>query len=923
MRRRLLATTILIGTMTFAGQAAGAGPTVTTPRAAYGFDIGDNYKLANYTQMEAYWRKLAGESDRMKLVSIGKTAEGREQLMAIVSSPENLKSLDRYREIARRLAQADGLTPEQARALAREGKAVVWIDGGLHATETVGTQELTQILYEVLKGDDAETRRILDEVIILFAHANPDGMELVSDWYMANPVPEKREFESIPRLYHKYVGHDNNRDFFMSNMPETENINRILYREWFPQIVYNHHQSGPPGTVVFMPTHRDPYNFNLDPLVLTGLDGVGASMHARLIAEGKPGGVRRDYAPYTNWAGTTLRANALFHNSIGVITEIIGSPSPARLELIARNQLPTNDNLMPVAPQTWTFKQSIDYSISMNRAVLDYAARNRETLLHSIYAMAQNGIDKGSRDSWTVTPSLIAKLDEEAKKIPYRQDTPRWGMGFSSAAIEPSLYEQVLRNPAKRDPRGYILTADQADLPRVVVFMNALVKSGLQVERATAPFSVAGKSYPAGSFVVKTAQPYRAQVLDMFEAQDHPNDLAYPGGPPIPPHNVTGYTLAYQMGVKFDRILDGFEAPTQPVTDVMKPPAAAIQGTGKAGYLVSHEINNAFILQNRLLKAGKEVHWIKPAVSADGVDFAPGALWIPEAPGVRAVVEATAKEAGVAALAVAAQPAGETIKMKPIRIGLVDLYGGVMPSGWNRWLFETYEFPFEVVYPQRLDVGNLNKDFDVLVFADDTVLEPPAPDRPRRAPPKPQDVPAKYRAWLGEVSEDKTVPQLDAFVRKGGSIVAVGSATRLGYDLKLPISDALVETGADGAAKPLGRGKFYIPGSIMANVVDNEDPLAFGLPKDLNVYYYNSPAFKVASGATDARSVAYFSGKQTLRSGWAWGQSHLDGASSVVDASLGRGKVFLMGPEVTQLGQSQGTYKLLFNGLYYGPATAR
>jgi hypothetical protein len=909
--------------MTFAGQAAGAGPAVTAPRAAFGFDIGDNYKLANYTQMEAYWRKLAGESDRMKLVSIGKTAEGREQLMAIVSSPQNLENLDRYREIARRLAQADGLTPEQARALAREGKAVVWIDGGLHATETVGTQELTQILYEVLKGDDPETRRILDEVIILFAHANPDGMELVSDWYMANPVPEKREFESIPRLYHKYVGHDNNRDFFMSNMPETENINRILYREWFPQIVYNHHQSGPPGTVVFMPTHRDPYNYNLDPLVLTGLDGVGASMHARLIAEGKPGGVRRDYAPYTNWAGTTLRANALFHNSIGVITEIIGSPSPARLELIARNQLPTNDNLMPVAPQIWTFKQSIDYSISMNRAVLDYAARNRETLLHSIYAMAQNGIDKGSRDSWTVTPGLIAKLDEEAKKVPYRQDTPRWGMGFSAAAIEPSLYEQVLRNPAKRDPRGYILTADQADLPRVVVFMNALVKSGLQVERATAPFSVAGKSYPAGSFVVKTAQPYRAQVLDMFEAQDHPNDLAYPGGPPIPPHNVTGYTLAYQMGVKFDRILDGFEAPTQRVTDVMKPPAATIQGTGKAGYLVSHEINNAFILQNRLLKAGKAVYWVKPAVSADGVDFTPGALWIPEAPGVRAVVEATAKDSGVAALAVAAKPTGETIKMKPIRIGLVDLYGGVMPSGWNRWLFETYEFPFEVVYPQRLDAGNLNKDFDVLVFADDTVLEPPAQDRPRRAPPKPQDVPAQYRAWLGEVSEGKTVPQLDAFVRKGGSIVAVGSATRLGYDLKLPISDALVETGADGATKPLGRGKFYIPGSIMANVVDNEDPLAFGLPKDLNVYYYNSPAFKVAPGATNARSVAYFSGKQTLRSGWAWGQSHLDGASSVVDASLGRGKVFLMGPEVTQLGQSQGTYKLLFNGLYYGPASAR
>jgi len=891
---------------------------ITTPRQAYGFGIGDDYQLANYRQMAAYWTRLAGESDRMKLTSIGKTTEGRDQLMAIVSSPENLKNLDRHREIAKRLSQAEGLTDAEARQLAREGKAVVWIDGGLHSTETVSTQQLTQTLYEMLSGQDPETLRILDNCIILFAHANPDGNDLVSDWYMRNKDPAKREFDSLPRLYNWYIGHDNNRDFFMSNMKETVNINRVLYREWFPQIVYNHHQSGPPGTVVFIPPHRNPYNYNLNPLVLTGLDQVGARMLDRLIAEGKPGGVRRDYAPYTNWAGTTLRANALFHNSIGVITEIIGSPTPAQLELVPRQQLPTNDNLTPIPPRMFRFQDGIDYSVALNRGMLDYASSNREHLLYSIYRMGKDNIERGDADHWTVNPRRIAALEAAAKGGTYSQDVPRWGMGFAADAIDPALYEKVIKDPAQRDPRGYILSADQADYPRVVVFMNALIKSGLKVERATRPFTVAGRSYPAGSFVVKTNQAYRAQVMDMFEAQLHPDNIPYPGAAPIRPHNVTGYTLAYQMGVTFDRVLEGFDAPTEVVPDVMSPPAGKIVGAGKAGYVISHEINNAFIIQNRLLKAGKKVEWLTSGVDAGGKAFAPGALWAPEGPGVRAIIEAAARQTGVDVYAVDAKPQSASLPMKPIRIGLVDLYGGVMASGWNRWLFETYEFPFEVVFPQQLDAGGLKAKYDVLVFADETLLEPPSPDRPRRGQPAPADIPAEWRGKLGYVTKEKTAPQLAAFAKAGGAIVAIGSATELAEYLDLPVKDALTTT-ENGQTRPLPSSKFYVPGSILVNKVDNTQPLAFGIPPEVNVYYYNSPAFKAEAGATP---IAWFDRPDPLRSGWAWGQQHLDGAASILEARLGRGKVFLIGPEVTQLGQSQGTYAFLFNGLYYGPAAA-
>ncbi len=222
-----------------------APPHITTPKEAFGFDIGDDYHVANYSQLDAYWHKLAAESDRMKLVDIGLTAENRRQYMAVVSAPENIRQLERYKQISQKLAHAEGVTDEQAHALASEGKAVVWIDGGLHANETVGSQQEIEEVYEMVSRNDAETMRLLNDNIILCVLANPDGQELVANWYMREADPAKRSLSNLPRLFQHYIGHDNNRDFYMSNMPETTNMNRQLFIEWFPQIVYNHHQTGP------------------------------------------------------------------------------------------------------------------------------------------------------------------------------------------------------------------------------------------------------------------------------------------------------------------------------------------------------------------------------------------------------------------------------------------------------------------------------------------------------------------------------------------------------------------------------------------------------------------------------------------------------------------------------------------------------
>ncbi|MEP4376307.1 MAG: M14 metallopeptidase family protein, partial [Algoriphagus sp.] len=358
---------------------------IPTPKSHFGFDIGDDYKLANFTQTEAYFQKVAEASDRVRMMEIGKTEYGRSQPMMIVTAPANFAKLDQYKEISQKLAHAE-ITREEAEKLSVEGKPVVWIDGGLHANEVVGPHQLIETLYQLASRDDAETLKILDNVIILLVHANPDGMEIMSDWYMKNEDPEKRN-QNIPILYQKYVGHDNNRDFYMNNMSEATNMSLQQYVEWIPQIIYNHHQTGPAGTVVAGPPYRDPFNHVFDPLIITSLDAVGAAMINRMNQEDRPGYTRLDGSVFSTWWNGGLRTTPYYHNIIGILTEIIGNPTPMKIPLVPERLIPNNGTPYPVTPQDWHFRQSIDYSVSLNYAILNHAVRHGDELLLNIYLM--------------------------------------------------------------------------------------------------------------------------------------------------------------------------------------------------------------------------------------------------------------------------------------------------------------------------------------------------------------------------------------------------------------------------------------------------------------------------------------------------------------------------------------------------------
>lgn len=886
--------------------ATGAGKVhaqnVISPKEHFGFNIGDDYMLANYKQMESYFKKVAEKSDRVIIEEAGETEEGRKQYLMIISSPENLKNIDKYKSISQKLGRAEGLSPEDAKALSKEGKPVVWIDGGMHSNETVASHQLVETFYQLVNRNDDEIKRYLDDVVVLMWHVNPDGQDLIADWYMQYPDKEKRNM-SIPTMYHKYVGHDNNRDFFMFNMSEASNLAKVMYVDWLPQIVYNHHQTSPDGTIVAGPPYRDPFNHVFDPLLITGIDGVGSAMINRLNVEDKPGYVRMDQSGFSTWWNGGLRTAPYFRNMIGILTETTGNPTPSEIPAVAERQIPRNGLPNPIDPQKWHFKQSIDYSVSMNLAILDYASRNGDQILYNFYKMGKNSIDKGNKDSWTKYPKYADALEksyDDALKSGKEKKSEPTGY-YRSKIIPTSYFEEIYRGPDNRDPRAYIISADQADFSTAIKFVNTLIKGGVYVYQSPSSFEFGGKTYPENSIVVKTNQAFRPQILDMFESQDHPHDVQYLGGPPVRPYDAAGWTLAMQMGVDYDRVFEDVKVPLDRVAygELLTMPIVEVP-ISKKGYTISGKANDSFILVNQLLKNGHKVY--RDTVTQD--------FYVDRSS--KSMIDNVVKQYGITVQSMATKPKS-LIPVESIKIGLFDYYGGSMPAGWVRWILEQYGFEYTQFFPQDVD-NKAIKDYDLLLFIGQGIpgLEVGGY---RSRQPEVSLVPEKYQHMLGNLTVEKSIPVLKEFVNNGGKIVTVGSSSAWLYDLGIGVSNPIVETDKDGKVIPVSSNKYYAPTSILAATIDTTKAENYGMPSAVNIVFNNSPVFKI-SPSNGIYSLGIIDSDKPLLSGWAHGQEYLNGAHIGVAANYGKGKVVAVGPEITNRAQAHGTFKMLFNQMY-------
>jgi hypothetical protein len=368
------------------------------------------------------------------------------------------------------------------------------------------------------------------------------------------------------------------------------------------------------------------------------------------------------------------------------------------------------------------------------------------------------------------------------------------------------------------------------------------------------------------------------------------------------------------MGVKVDRILDGFDGPFQKLEGLQKPVPGRVTGTAGAGYTFSHATNDSFVAINRLIAAGEAVSWITAGPQQ-------GAFFVAARPSTGALASKIAADLGIDFEGVSARPSGDAIRLRKLRIALADQYGGSMPSGWTRWLLEQFEFPFDVVFPKAVDAGNLSARYDVIIFP--SGVGPAVAGGGGRGGGGrgggPANIPAEYDHLVGAYTAAQTVPQLKRFLEDGGTILAVGrSSMNLAQLFELPVGNHLVEKAPDGSSRPIPSEKYYVPGSVLRMAVDNTAPLAHGITNPVDVFFDNSPVFKLAPDATmkGIRPVAWFDTATPLRSGWAYGQGYLEGGVQVIDASVGKGKLILYAPEITFRAQPHGTFKFLFNGIY-------
>jgi hypothetical protein len=857
---------LALALVVLAGPMVAGRDAVPRPGEILGFEPCADYKLATYEAIDRYFAALDQASDRVSVVEIGRSVDGRPLRLALISSRRNLRRIPRYREIARALALArlDGrpLSAPDADALAAEGKAVVWIDFGLHSTEVAHAQAAPLVAWHVATSDSDELKRIREDVILLLMpNMNPDGTTLVADWYMRH-VGTPFEKSRPPELYHRYTGHDNNRDWFMLTMPESQAVARQLYEEWFPQIVYNQHQEAPYPARIFVPPFSDPVNPNIPPLVIRGIATVGDAIARRLDQEGKTGAVSR--IQFDAWWNGGMRTAPYFHNMVGILTETAhasatpGTVAPDSLPETFTSGLPARAPSVaypsPWQGGHWTQRDSCEYMLTASIAVLDIASKRREEWLHDTYRMATAAIEAGRDQAWLVP-------------------------------------------------------ANQWDPPTATKLVNTLLRGGVQVHEALEPFDAGGERFPAGTFVIPGAQPFRAYARDLLEPQVYPDRRLYPGGPPDRPYDVTGWTLPLQMGVRVVSVHETIDAEARALTGEVAPPAVEIAADPPpTAWALDARLNDSVRAVNRLLRADVRVERLESALAGSAGDWPAGTFLVEAGRGATSILREAARDLGVRVRALQDWPDGPRRRLRAQRLGLYNPWGGSMDEGWTRWLLEQFEFDYQSLRNADIQRGTLTARYDVIVLPDlsfDALLHGIPAGR----------LPEPYTGGLGL----RGVAALYEFVVAGGTLVTLDSASELPLTaFALPLTNALAE---------VDDSDFFIPGSILALDVTTSEPLAWGVPSETSAFFAHGLAFvprgRVRNGddestvaSEDVRIVARYAERGLLQSGWALGGDRLQGLGAVAEVGIEQGRVVLIGFRTQHRAQPHSTFKFLFNAIY-------
>lgn len=830
-----------------------------SPEQHLGFRVGADYKLADWSSIVDYFGKLDTASDRIEVQTLGESTEGRPFLMALISSPENLARQEEIRAAQKRLADPRGMTEAEARAYAQTGPAVVLIGCNIHANEVASAQMSMELAYDLVTSNDPEIGAILDRVVLLLVPSlNPDGVDIVGDWYRES-LGHPWEGTPPPWLYHKYTGHDNNRDWFMLTQAESRIMNRVHYETWYPLIIYDVHQMGNVGARFFVPPFFDPLNPNVPPLLQRQIMLVGAHMAHDLQAAGKPGVITS--AVYDMWWHGGYRTVPYRHNIVGILTEAasvrIATPIfQEQKDLTGHRRGLPKYWLQANFPEPWEggwwrLRDIVEYQKIACNSLLKLAASHRSDWITNFYRLGKRAVRLGE--------------------------------------TEP--------------PYAYLVPPDQHDPIAAYEMTRVLSEGGVELHRADSAFEADGVTYPAGTRVVLMAQPYRAHAKDLLERQHYPDRrIGGEDGAPERPYDVTGWTLPLQMGVRTVEVVSPFEAAlsvTEPALPRHNVPSS------NAGYYLENKTNNDVLALNELLAAGYTAYWADKPVRASGRSISEGAIWLPSRDGLQSRLSALAAEHGIEPLAGRKPDRGYRLKQPRLALyqpWTANLRGDkeAKDEGWTRWVLERYAFPYRTLHNAEVRAGNLGDRYDVIILPSGTAR------RLLEGHP-PGTMPGKYVGGIGSQGADNLL----AFVHGGGTLVCMGDASELAIER----FDLDVETGLDGrsADEP-----FYAPGSILQVKLDTTHPLGYGRTSPHAIYVAQNPVFDVGGSAS---SVADYPSFNPLMSGWIFGHEQIQEKSALVDAPVGEGRVILFGFRPQHRAQPHATFKILFNAIHYGAAT--
>jgi hypothetical protein len=707
-------------------------PSVPTPESVLGHQPGDDFYLANYDESRAYFQKLAASSNRVKLITVGKTTRGLDWEIAIISSPENLANLDKYKDISRKLADGRGLSAAEAHELARQGKAIVHIDGGLHSSEVAGAQQSINLAYKLVSSqNDPEVDAILNNVILmLWPTLNPDGQNEVVGWYRKN-LGTTFEVSPLPDLWQEYVGHDNNRDGYMNNMIESQDVTRAEI-EWDPVIFYCHHQTAPFPTRIFIPPFVEPISSNIHPLMARWLNALGTDIAVYLDEHNMPGAVNR--VGFDNWYPGFLDFTHIFRNSISFFTETAlfryATPRFYPVDEFPKDQRGLQSEVFYSSPWKggwWRLRDAVNYMEGASMAVLDTAAKYHEELMYNRYQAAVDNVTRFT----------------------------------------------------KEPPYAYVVPLEQRDLFEAATLVQKLMINGIEVQQTTRTFHANGREYPQGTWVILMDQPFSPLVKELFESQHYPDLRETPNGPPKLPYDVTGWTLPMQMGVQVAPVLEPVSSAERAALKKIDPfvaPAGNIDGTGSV-FVLSHRSNASFKALNAILDGGGRVSFAPTETDApDGTEA--GALVVTGFD--REKLKKVAGDDSLKWKAVGAAPK-DAVAVKKARVGLYRSWVANIDEGWTRWILENYGFAPVTLRNGDIQAGSLRDHFDAIILPD---------QKPEtiRSGFGPGTVPGMYTGGLGVGG----TAALREFVEAGGTLITFNEASLFAIDdLGLPVKNSL------------------------------------------------------------------------------------------------------------------------------------